>query len=94
MRIEVRQRRKESGRVEKRWNKCKGKWVKSARKLHLQFGHASKEKIGSLIKHMDRKRKKMWMDVRRPLRKCMKNVRHVGSCGGTQRSRSWDLPYK
>ena len=45
MRIEMRQRKKERGWWESGWIRDKGKWRKGARKLHLQFGCASKEKI-------------------------------------------------
>ena len=45
----MRQRRKEREWWESGWIRNKDKWRKGTRKLHLQFGHTSKEKIKRLI---------------------------------------------
>ena len=43
MRLELRQRKKEQGWWESGWIHDQDRWKKGARKLCLQFGHASKE---------------------------------------------------
>ena len=58
LRIDMRQRRKERGWYESGWIRDKAKWGKGVRKLHLQFGHASKEKIQRLIDEAYGKREK------------------------------------
>ena len=49
MRLELQHRKKEQGWWESGWICERDRWKKGARKLHLQFGHASKEKLKRLI---------------------------------------------
>ena len=48
-RMELRQRKKEQGWWESRWICDQDRWKKGARRLHLQFGHVSKEKLKRLV---------------------------------------------
>ena len=45
MRLDLRQTKMEQGWWESGWIHDQDRWKKEARKLHLQFGHASKEKL-------------------------------------------------
>ena len=49
MRVELRQRRRERGWWEDGWIRNSESWKKAAKKLHLYFGHANKEKLKWLI---------------------------------------------
>ena len=49
MRLDLRQTKMEQGWWESGWIHDQDRWKKGARKLHLQFGHASIEKLKRLI---------------------------------------------